>query len=199
MTIQIGEIIESANSAKLIFAKEKAISCKKFVFANGYESLLYLKKKIARLHSTYAIISKPVSKKYLFNLSYLTWETDRPYLYFRTTTENRIIVGGKDEMFYSPDKRDKLIYKKSLQLKKSFLKKYPDIPFEIDFAWAGTFAETADGLPYIGTSKEYKHAYFALGFGGNGITFSQIAGKLSAICMQRKKMRMRIYFLLTVK
>ncbi|HKR04458.1 MAG TPA: FAD-dependent oxidoreductase [Bacteroidia bacterium] len=175
---QVNEIKESARSVKLICANGKTISCKKFVFANGYESQLYLKNKVAQLHSTYAIISKPLDRKHLLKLNYLIWESARPYLYMRLTKENRIITGGKDEMFYSPGKRDKLIYKKSLQLKKTFLKKYPGIPFEIDFAWAGTFAETKDGLPYIGTSKEYKHAYFALGFGGNGITFSQVAGEI---------------------
>ncbi|MEP7169303.1 MAG: FAD-dependent oxidoreductase [Bacteroidota bacterium] len=121
-TTQIDEITESSTGAKLISANGKTISCKKFVFANGYESQLYLKKKVVRLHSTFAIISKPIDKKYLSKLDYLIWETARPYLYTRITRENRIIAGGKDEMFYSPGKRDKLIHKKSLQLKEAFQK-----------------------------------------------------------------------------
>jgi glycine/D-amino acid oxidase-like deaminating enzyme len=44
--------------------------------------------------------------------------------------------------------------------------------------WAGTFAETADGLPYIGTVPEFPHGYFALGYGGNGITFSLVAARI---------------------
>ncbi|MEO8151063.1 MAG: hypothetical protein ABI723_25745 [Bacteroidia bacterium] len=32
--------------------------------------------------------------------------------------------------------------------------------------------------PFICTRKDYLHAYFALGFGGKGITFSQVAGKM---------------------
>lgn len=177
-TTQVNVIKEQQNNVKLICANNKIITCRKFVFANGYESQLYLKNKVARLHSTYAIISKPVNKKYLKQLDYLIWESARPYLYLRITGENRIIIGGKDEMFYSPGKRDQLIHKKSLILRETFMKKLPMIPFETDFAWAGTFAETKDGLPYIGKCKEYKHAYFALGFGGNGITFSQVAGEI---------------------
>jgi glycine/D-amino acid oxidase-like deaminating enzyme len=177
-TTQVDKITETSRKVKLICSNGKTITCKKFVFANGYESQLYLKKKVARLHSTYAVVSKPVHKKYLKQLDFLVWETARPYLYTRATDENRIIAGGKDEMFYSPGKRDKLIYSKATELRKAFLKKHPRVPFEIDFAWAGTFAETKDGLPYIGLSKEYKHGYFALGFGGNGITFSQVAGEI---------------------
>jgi len=179
-TTQIDEINESMGNVELICSNGKIINCKKVVFANGYESLSYLKKKVATLHSTYAIISKPLEKKYLAKLNCLLWESARPYLYMRTTKENRIIIGGKDEMFQSPGKRDKLLYKKSIQLREAFLKKYPSIPFETDFAWTGTFAETKDGLPFIGSTKEYKNAYFALGFGGNGITFSQIAGEIIA-------------------
>ena len=30
-------------------------------------------------------------------------------------------------------------------------------------------------LPYIGVLPEHPHTYFALGYGGNGITFSAVA------------------------
>ncbi|MCW3086182.1 MAG: dependent oxidoreductase [Bacteroidetes bacterium] len=177
---EIKEIRELHSGVKLMSANGSIISCKKIVFANGYESLNYLKEKVATLHSTYAIISKPVDKKYLSLLKPMIWETARPYLYIRTTPDSRIIIGGKDEKFYSPKKRDELLIQKSKALQKAFLKRFPSIPFETDFSWTGTFAETKDGLPYIGVSKEYKHAYFALGFGGNGIVFSQIAGEIIA-------------------
>ena len=38
--------------------------------------------------------------------------------------------------------------------------------------------ETADGLAYIGTLPKFPRCYFALGFGGNGITFSVTAAEL---------------------
>ena len=48
----------------------------------------------------------------------------------------------------------------------------------MDWRWGGTFGETEDGLPYIGTARQFPHGYFALGYGGNGITFSWIAANL---------------------
>jgi glycine/D-amino acid oxidase-like deaminating enzyme len=56
----------------------------------------------------------------------------------------------------------------------------PDAYPELAFAWAGTFAETTDGLPYIGTVPGHPAILVALGYGGNGITFSAIAARLLA-------------------
>jgi glycine/D-amino acid oxidase-like deaminating enzyme len=64
---------------------------------------------------------------------------------------------------------------------------FPEIPFETDYSWVGTFAETEDGLPYIGQVEKHPDMFFALGYGGNGITFSQIAGEIiSNLCMGNK-------------
>ncbi|HEY4874281.1 MAG TPA: FAD-dependent oxidoreductase, partial [Puia sp.] len=60
---------------------------------------------------------------------------------------------------------------------KSLAKLFPGIIFKTDFKWAGTFATTKDGLPYIGKISQRPHTYFALGFGGNGITYSLIAAQ----------------------
>jgi glycine/D-amino acid oxidase-like deaminating enzyme len=46
------------------------------------------------------------------------------------------------------------------------------------YAWAGTFATTEDGLPYIGELATHPGVWMALGYGGNGITFAVIAARL---------------------
>lgn len=89
-----------------------------------------------------------------------------------------VIIGGGDEAFNSPLKRDKLIVKKTALLKKDFSKLFPDIDLIPEFSWAGTFGITKDALPYIGTYSKTPHTFYALGFGGNGITFSLIAAEI---------------------
>ena len=96
-------------------------------------------------------------------------------------------MGGKDVPFSSADKRDRLINQKAKSLERSFAKLFPGIPFKTDFKWAGTFASTKDGLPYIGSIPQRPHTYFALGFGGNGITFSAIAANIIADLLSGKK------------
>ena len=108
----------------------------------------------------------------------MIWETARPYSYLRTTFDRRILIGGADDAWYNPAKRDASLPRKAKLLKAKFNKLFPHIPFDIDFMWAGTFAVTKDGLPYIGTIRQRPHTYFALGFGGNGITFSMLAAKI---------------------
>jgi glycine/D-amino acid oxidase-like deaminating enzyme len=163
------------------------IEAKHVVVACGYESQSYLKKKVTHFNSSYAIVSKPFEgKKRFWQDNALIWETKSPYLYMRTTADNRILVGGRDEVFQDPARRDSLIPQKRVQLEADFKKLFPQIPFQTDFAWAGTFAETEDGLPYIGTYDE-KRVHYAMGFGGNGILFSLIAADIICNEIQGKK------------
>jgi glycine/D-amino acid oxidase-like deaminating enzyme len=150
------------------------------VMAAGYESREHLPDKtIIKLSSTYALVSEPLPDfKDLWQENCLIWETAQPYLYIRTTDDNRILVGGKDEPFYNPNRRDALLKRKTKALENTFRTKMPHIPLITDFSWTGTFAQTKDGLPYIGKIKQMPHTFFALGFGGNGITFSMVGAEI---------------------
>jgi glycine/D-amino acid oxidase-like deaminating enzyme len=157
------------------------IHARKVVYATGYETQQILKQKTADLKSTYALVTEPGAADAIAGSPYLLWESARPYFYLRTTHDKRILLGGADEDFRDPDRRDRLIPKKREALLKQFARFYPDAPpLESAFAWAGTFGETKDGLAYIGETEEVPNAYFALGYGGNGITFSMIAADIIA-------------------
>ena len=164
------------------------ITAKKLVYATGYEVVNFIDKPIVKLHSTYAIASEPFSEPQNFGgKDAVIWNTSDPYLYMRTTSDNRIIIGGRDEEFFSATKRDKLIQSKAKQLQNDFKKIFPAISFIPEFSWAGTFGSTKDGLPYIGKYKKLANSFFSLGFGGNGITFSQAAGEIIASLIKGKK------------
>ena len=164
------------------------ITAKKLVYATGYEVVNFISKPIVKLASTYAIASESFNSPPKFGKNdAVIWNTADPYLYMRTTNDNRIIIGGRDEEFFSHLKRDRLIPQKTGQLKKDFKKMFPAIPFKTEFSWAGVFGSTKDGLPYIGAYKKLPNSFFALGFGGNGITFSQVAGEIIASIIKGKK------------
>lgn len=175
---EVKTIHHHARGVELVTQHDCRVQARRLVIAAGYESQGYLSQRVERLHSSYAIISEPLgTEREFWAGNCLIWETARPYLYLRTTPGGRILVGGKDEPFYSPGKRDALLNRKSRELAEAFQRLFPDIPFRTDFKWTGTFAETEDGLPYIGMHPAHPHTYFALGYGGNGITFSLIAAK----------------------
>lgn len=175
---EIIRIIHHKRSVELHTGEGKKIKARKLVIACGYESQYYIPKKVQELHSTYVVISEPHEQEKIWYKNSLIWETRQPYLYLRTTDDNRILVGGKDTPTSDPVKRDRLLTTKAKALKESFHQLFPSIPFHIDFKWAGSFAGTKDGLPYIGSIPQRPHTYFALGLGGNGITFSVVAARL---------------------
>lgn len=154
------------------------VRCKYVVIAAGFEAGQFLPKKVMNLVSTYALVSQPVHETMLWPERSLIWETKEPYFYMRTTLDNRMMIGGEDEIFQDPVKRDRLLRHKIKKLEKQFRRIYPEIPFETDMAWCGTFSSTDDGLPYIGAWPGKERMFFALGYGGNGITFSTIAAQL---------------------
>ncbi|MDR2886144.1 MAG: FAD-binding oxidoreductase, partial [Rikenellaceae bacterium] len=147
------------------------------IVAAGFEAGRFLPENVMKLTSTYAIISQPVDERHLWPGRALLWETGTPYLYVRTDG-NRILVGGGDVDFRDPVRRDKLLRKKVAVLERKFRKLFPAIPFVTDMAWCGTFSSTADGLPLIGPWPGHPRMLYALGYGGNGITFSMIAAQV---------------------
>jgi glycine/D-amino acid oxidase-like deaminating enzyme len=149
------------------------------VVATGYESDRFLPEPVTTLHSTYALASEPVAEFRGWPAGLpVIWETGDPYLYLRTTHDHRIILGGYDEPFRDPVARDRLLGGKAAALRRRFAQLFPRIPLEVATAWAGTFGKTADGLPYIGGHPAAPRTWFALGYGGNGITYSLIAAEL---------------------
>ncbi|HNP21697.1 MAG TPA: FAD-binding oxidoreductase [Panacibacter sp.] len=177
-------------SVELTVANGCKIKALKLVYASGYETVKYIDKKIVALHSTYAVISENMSQqKPFWKDDALLWNTANPYLYMRTTIDNRIICGGRDEAFFNPTKRDALIGKKTRLLVKDFSGLFPGIAFKPEFSWTGVFGSTTDGLPFIGPYKKLPNSFFALGFGGNGITFSQVAAEILLDHVKGKKNR----------
>nr|WP_294939287.1 FAD-binding oxidoreductase [uncultured Flavobacterium sp.] len=175
------------NGVELVTESGHIIKANKLIYATGYESVNYIEEKIVELKSTYAVISEQFNEKNFWKDDVLLWSTANPYLYLRTTDDGRVLIGGRDEACYDPIKRDRLLKKKSVQLEKDANKMFPEIDFKKEFCWTGTFGSTKDGLPFIGEYKKLPNSYFALGFGGNGITFSLIAAEIITDLIQGKE------------
>jgi glycine/D-amino acid oxidase-like deaminating enzyme len=191
---EITHFRENRLGVELITYEGKKIKARKLVIACGYESARYIPQKIQSLQSTYTIVSEPSDTNTYWHQNALIWETARPYLYLRTTEDNRILVGGKDDNFSDHHRRDKALPAKAKALEQAFKKLFPAIHFKTDFKWAGTFASTKDGLPYIGCLPGKPNTYFALGLGGNGITFSIIAAQIiTSMALDRQDDNARLF------
>jgi glycine/D-amino acid oxidase-like deaminating enzyme len=175
----VNKVVRSRSGVDLLTDDGNKIKAKHVIYATGYEATEIIKEKIVDLQSTFVTVSENLSNhESLPFKNTLIWNTADPYLYLRNTSDGRIIVGGRDEPFLNPTRRDNLIRSKTKALVNDFKKLYPSIAFTPEFSWAGTFGKTKDGLPYIGKYRDYTREYFALGFGGNGIIFSLIAAEI---------------------
>jgi glycine/D-amino acid oxidase-like deaminating enzyme len=148
------------------------------ILATGYQSDRLLGRRLARDNSTYALATEPVDDLRGWPDRALIWETARPYLYLRTTPDNRILIGGLDEREVTAALRDALLERKCLQLQERLQGMFPGLEPQVDRAWCGTFLSTSDSLPYIGPHPDAPRIQLALCFGGNGTTFSLVAAEL---------------------
>lgn len=163
-----------------------AIRARWAIFATGYEAVALLDRDVVNLKSSFAFVSEPLESFEGWWERCLIWETARPYLYLRTTDDGRAIVGGEDDPFRNPARRDALVPKKAEKLARRFRELFPKIDLEVSYAWGGTFGETKDGLAYIGSVPELPSCYFTLGFGGNGVTYSVVAADIICDALRRR-------------
>ena len=175
---EVANLDTSRRKQVLTTAAGHVIRADHVVFATGYESERYLAQPVAQLLSTYAMATEPEESLEEWEDRCLIWETARPYLYLRTTASGRVIVGGEDERISDSDARDARIGKKCSDLVRRARGIWPSLRLAPECAWAGYFGETPDGLPVIGTPPDMPGTHFALGYGGNGITFSLIAAEI---------------------
>jgi glycine/D-amino acid oxidase-like deaminating enzyme len=169
---------DNGTGIELRTANGRHLRARDLVYATGYESRDLLPRDVIRLHSTYALVSEANMAQEPWPDQALIWETASPYLYMRTAPGGRIIMGGRDEAFRAPYLRDAMLAKKTKALEQDFQKLFPHLSLRHAHAWCGTFGSTKDGLPYIDQGPRDRHSYYALGMGGNGITFSVIAAEI---------------------
>jgi glycine/D-amino acid oxidase-like deaminating enzyme len=153
------------------------------VIATGYATIEF-KPLVGRFRmmNTYVIATRRLPEKLrrkLLRASTMLWDTGRPYHYLRWTDDHRLIVGGGDNRHRSTRGARRRLTAATSLLRSYQAALYPALaPEEPEYAWEGLFAETADGLPYIGPHRRYPKHLFALGYGGNGMTVSFLAAQL---------------------
>ncbi|MGN6740626.1 NAD(P)/FAD-dependent oxidoreductase [Dyella sp.] len=164
------------------------VRCAHLVVAAGYETQRWLKQRVAVNHSSYALITEPLDTLPLQLHDNVIWESARPYVYLRGTDDRRIIIGGEDDRLDLPAKRAAALPRKVGKLMDRLRALAPDIQPELAFSWAGTFAETDDGLPFIGNAPGHDpRVHFVMAYGGNGITYSTIAAAMVRDAIQGKR------------
>ncbi len=166
------------------------------IVAGGYESQRWLPSRVAKNRSSYAVATDPVDAEALGALTTtMVWESARPYLYLRTTKDRCLVIGGLDDAVDVPARRDARVWKRANALIDRVRQMLPHVPILPTYAWAGTFAETRDGLPFFGPHPALSpRLHFACAYGGNGITYSAIGAGLLRANLERRAHPLRALF-----
>lgn len=159
------------------------------IFATGYETIDGLPKQDFEITSSWAIATKPIDAKKFWPTRCLIWEASDPYLYLRTTADNRVVAGGEDSGLKNAAVRDAAIPNKAEKIMSAINQLLPGRDFKLDYAWAGAFAESPTGLPIISELDGLPRCLSILGCGGNGITFSHIAAEIATAWASGKRDR----------
>lgn len=167
----------------VIRAATGTIRADRVVIATGYATAAFkpLAGRFRMLH-TYVIGTRPLvpaERRRLGLGAVMTWETGWPYHYARWTPDGRLLLGGGDRARVAERNRRRAFAKGTASVGEYFSARYPSlVGIRVDYAWEGLFAMTPDGLPYIGAHRRYPRHLFALGYGGNGMTFGFLASTL---------------------
>ncbi len=178
---KVTEFAESESRVRIVTESGARVDADHLVIAAGYESAQLLRLRLGRLRTSYAFVSQPVEGPIAGCPPESTfWETARPYLYLRPAGDGRLIAGGADTAFATDHCAAGRLERRTANLKKQVENWFPGAGIDVDGAWAGTFGESRDALPWIGRPPGARNIHAALGFGGNGITFAVIAARLVA-------------------
>ena len=170
----------SSDCVVLVAQNGQRVRAKRVFFAAGCKTSDYLDESVSRFHSSFALASTPVRDLDPRLQQCTLWETARPYFYVRNTADDGLIVGGMNCPFTSEQMQHSMIPKQAKKLAQRFGELFPGKVLTVCAAWAGVFGDAKHGLAYVGTSAKHPRAHFALGYGGNGITFGVIASRIIA-------------------
>jgi len=169
---------QEEDSITLYTKDRRSIRAQHVIFAGGYANQDYKRDKNAVITSSYNLVTSPVADLSSWTDRTLIWETARPYIYLRTTPDNRIIIGGLDESTYIAEERDRHLLSKKDQLMLELSRRFPEIKAEAEFSLAAFYGGTHDGLPILGIYDEFPRCIFLNAYGDNGLVYSMVLARI---------------------
>jgi glycine/D-amino acid oxidase-like deaminating enzyme len=178
-----GGLAMSPNDSVHLRTAIGTVDARRVVIATGYATPQF--RPLAgrfRMYRTFVLATEPMDADQRDELGLsdvMVWDTRRPYHYARWTADHRLLLGGSDRLVRPGQRRHEQFKVASRELRDYFNARLPALAtIKTEFAWEGLFAMTPDSLPYVGPHRRYPGHWFALGYGGNGMTFGFLAARL---------------------
>ncbi|MBB3108533.1 glycine/D-amino acid oxidase-like deaminating enzyme [Paenibacillus phyllosphaerae] len=164
---------------RLTTASGAVVEAEHVVYSVGYEPE-QLKGQLIKqtMNRSFAMVTEPVAGRDPWHQKWLLWETARPYLYIRTTADNRIVAGGLDQESIVPYNSPAQIVKYVGKLYEQVQALVGDLLPPAEYQWNALFAGSRDNLPFLGEDPARPGVYYVLGYGGNGDVYCMLGAKL---------------------
>lgn len=101
-----------------------------------------------------------------------------PHL-IRWVGDDRMLIAGADSDLVPERLRDKTAIQRTGQLMYELSTMYPDISgLQAAYGWDSSYALTAEGIPYIGSHRNFPHHLFAFGDSSLGMAGAYLASRI---------------------
>jgi glycine/D-amino acid oxidase-like deaminating enzyme len=183
--VNVVDVMASSHGVVLDTGKH-FVEAKHAIFCTGYEVLKGLPTKGSKITSSWAVATRPHAHYPRWLDRTLVWEAATPYLYLRTTPDQRLVAGGEDEEIDLPSYRAKKLSAKGDTLAAKLEELIPGVKLRPAYKWTGAFGESDNGLPFIDNAPGMPGCFAVMGFGGNGTIYSMIASQIVPTLLKGK-------------
>jgi glycine/D-amino acid oxidase-like deaminating enzyme len=175
--------IEFTRKTLDVLASGGTIRAERVVIATGLPRTLF--KALARhfwFHTAYCALTEPVPAKIrhlLGTRKAVVRDSVRPPHIVQWVGDERLLVSGADSEPMPPRQRERAIVQRTGQLMYELSTLYPDISgIQPAYGWGVDYARTEDGLPFIGSHRNYPFHLFAFGDSSHSVTGSYLASRV---------------------
>ena len=140
-----------------------------------------LRRHLQPMHS-YVVVSEPLPagvRRELGRRSAALRDHAAPPHLLRWLKDDRVLFAGGDQAPVPVRAQDKTLVQRTGQLMYELSMLYPAISgARPEFAWSAPYDATVDGLPYVGTHRNFPRHLFALGHGRHGLAVAWLAARV---------------------
>ena len=167
----------------VVHTSDGTIRTARIIVATGVPTALF--KSLQRhfwFKSSYSALTVPLPAKIRQQLgkrSTVVRDFNVPPHLVRWVDDDRVLVTGADREIVPERLREKTIVQRTGQLMYELSTMYPEISgIPPAYGWDAPYAQTAEGLPYIGPHRNYPHHLFAFGDASPSVTSAYLASRI---------------------
>jgi glycine/D-amino acid oxidase-like deaminating enzyme len=178
MHIEPGKVVRVLTE----FGEVEAPNC--VIALNGYAPQLgFFRSRVLPL-CNYIVATEPLSDEQMAAIGWNGREglsdLRTQFMYLRLTADNRIVFGGEMSPYYYDSSPSSGNHRPAInRLQRSILTTFPQLEgVRFTHCWGGTMGFTRDFCPSVGVLGDHANLYYAVGFSGEGVVMTQLAGKI---------------------